>query len=182
MADDTNTENTDSSNGTETVDTESTGAEGTDEGAESSEELTVAELQVLNKKLFERAKKAEGFEKQSDGSWVKKAKPIVKPQAEQTQQTSSSPVDVDERILKAQGMAPELLKQLKDIAKLRGVSLIDAQTDDLFVAVKTKFDKDQAHNKASVGASRGSGAVKVRKTLATPGLTREEHMALVRGE
>jgi hypothetical protein len=37
-----------------------------------------AQLEAMKKqnaKLFERAKRAEGFEKQSDGSWVKKTKP-----------------------------------------------------------------------------------------------------------
>lgn len=39
----------------------------------------VKALKENNKKLFERAKKAEGFVKQPDGSWVKKAKPTDKP-------------------------------------------------------------------------------------------------------
>lgn len=47
---------------------------------------TPEEVQALkdqNKKLFERAKKAEGFEKNSEGQWIKKQKPsdtvITKP-------------------------------------------------------------------------------------------------------
>lgn len=69
--------NTDTSNGAEVVtdadldlDLES------EENKNLSEEDKVKKLTDTNKKLFERAKKAEGFEKQSDGTWIKKQKPV----------------------------------------------------------------------------------------------------------
>lgn len=97
-------------------------------------------------------------------------------------QTQASPsIDVDERILKANGMDDELLKQLKDVAKLRNISLIDAQKDDLFVAIKSRYEKEETSKKASVRSSRGSGSVEAKKTLQTPGLTKEEHKALLKG-
>jgi hypothetical protein len=102
--------------------------------------------------------------------------------AEATPAQTSPSVDVDERILLANGMPDELLKQLKDIARLRGLSLIDAQRDSLFVAVKSQYEKDETSKKASVRSSRGSGQVEQKKTLQTPGLTREEHKALAKGQ
>lgn len=176
MADDKTNENTDSQNGTEIADTESVGTDTESDAAPAETEVDVAKLQESNKRLFERAKKAE-----TDLKAFKQGNSQAQTQKPAQQTSSSSTVDVDERVLKAQGMAPELLKQLKDIATLRSTTLLDAQSDPLFVAVKSQFEKDQKHKAASVGASRGSGAVKVQKTLSTPGLTREEHMALVKG-
>lgn len=77
-----NNENANSQNGTENqdadkdldLDLES------EENKNLSEEDKVKKLTDTNKKLFERAKKAEGFEKQADGTWVKKQpKPDPKP-------------------------------------------------------------------------------------------------------
>lgn len=105
-------------------------------------------------------------------------KPTAAPAASTTQSSQASPLDVDERILKSQGVSPELMVQLKRIAAVEGVSLLDAQASPIFVAVKEKFEKDKKLKEASVGASRGSGSVKPKKTANTPGLTREEHMAM----
>ncbi len=183
MANDTNDENANSQNGADEVVTDTTGTDDNADDTQSGAEPTVAELLEKNKKLFERAKKAEGFEKQPDGSWVKKNKPQTAQNnnSQQSQQTSPSSVDVDERILKANGMPDELLSQLKDVAALRKISLIDAQKDPLFVAVKSQFEKEEKHKAASVGASRGSQGVQVKKTLNTPGLSRDEHRKLVQG-
>lgn len=145
----------------------------TDETVETTvettdEEVDTEQLQATNKKLFERAKKAEA---------ELKALKQVAPKAP-TQQTPS--VDVDERILKAQGMSDELLGELRVIAALRGVSVIDAQKDHLFVATKEKFDKDSKSKAASLGASRGSGQVQAKKSFTTPGLTAEEHRQMIK--
>jgi hypothetical protein len=123
-----------------------------------------------------RAEKAEAETKE-----LKRINSFSTPKAAETSTTQSSPsIDVDERILIANGMPDELLKQLKDVAKLRGLSLIDAQKDSLFVAVKNQYEKDENSKKASVRSSRGSANVQVQKTLNTPGLSREEHKALAR--
>jgi hypothetical protein len=42
---------------------------------DDEEDVDVEALKAQNKKLYERAKKAEGFTKQSDGSWVKTEQP-----------------------------------------------------------------------------------------------------------
>lgn len=98
-----------------------------------------------------------------------------------TNEQPSQALDVDERILQANGMPDELLSQLKDVAALRKVGLIEAQKDPLFVAAKGEFEKTEKSRAASMPPSRGSGSYKAPKTLSTPGLTKEEHKALVRG-
>ncbi len=96
-----------------------------------------------------------------------------KPQAPQT------PANVEETVLLANGMSEELLGELKAVAAVRKTSLIKAQADPIFVAVKEKFEKEQKQKDASLGASRGAGAVKAQKTFTTPGLSRDEHKAMI---
>ena len=85
MAESENNENLNSQNGAENegadndldLDLES------EENKNISEEDKVKKLTETNKRLFERVKKAEGFEKQADGTWVKK-QPKPKPEHLQT--------------------------------------------------------------------------------------------------
>lgn len=86
--------------------------------------------------------------------------------------------NVEETVLLANGMPEELLTQLKKVAAVSGTNLLKAQTDTIFVAIKEKFERDQKHEEASLPASRGAGQVKAQKGFNTPGLTREEHMAM----
>lgn len=137
-----------------------------EETLETEPEVDVAQLQATNKKLFERAKKAEEALK-----LAKQAKsPTAKP---------ASSNDIEETVLLANGMDEELLGQLKKVAQVQGVSLIKAQADPIFVAVKEKFEKDKKQSQASMGASRGSGQVKARPTFKTPGLTEAQHREMV---
>lgn len=154
-------ENVDSINDTEeTVQPEDSTE---DETLETEPEVDIAQLQATNKKLFERAKKAE-----ADLKALKSAKQPVK------QKQASSSVDVEETILLANGMDEELVEQLKKVAQVQGLSLIKAQNDPIFVAVKEKFEKDKKQEQASMGASRGSGQSKPRKDFKTPGLKEDE--------
>jgi uncharacterized protein YuzE len=154
----------------ETVTVEETGAE--EAVVESqSDDTTVTPDAELAKAKAEAAKYRRLFEKTQ-------AKPTVAtPKAPQT----ASPFNVEETVLLANGMNEDLMVELKAVAKVRGISLIKAQTDPIFVAVKEKFEKDKKRDDASLPASRNSGGVKARKTVSTPGLSREEHMALVKG-
>lgn len=136
------------------------------------EDGTIDEEKILetNKKLFARTKKAEADAKAAKNQSA--PAPVVPAPA------NPQAPNVEEVVLKAQGMAPELLSQLKDIATLRGTSLLDAQSDPLFVAVKSEFDKAEKSKAAAVGVSRGSGSQKVKPSLATPALSRDDHKAL----
>lgn len=88
------------------------------------------------------------------------------------------PVDVEETVLRANGMDVALLKELKDVAALRKVSLLEAQKDPLFVRAKEMFEKEQKSKDAGAGGSRGSGGKQSEKSAATPGLTAAEHKAI----
>lgn len=124
--------------------------------------VDVDQLQATNKKLYERAKKAEAELKAVKGT-----------------STPSQP-NIEETVLLATGMPEELLGDLKAIAAVRGVSLLKAQNDPLFIQIEEKFEKEQKHKEASVGAARGAGSVKPKVDFNTPGLTKEQHMNLVK--
>lgn len=98
-----------------------------------------------------------------------------------TQETSPQP-SVEETVLLAQGMSEDLIAELKLRAPKYGGSLIKAQADPLFVAVKEKLEKDTKDKEASLPASRGSGSPKPKKDFNTPGISREEHKAMVMKE
>lgn len=149
----------------ETVETPTETTETTEETIETPA-VDVEALQATNKKLFERTKKAEAELKLLRGTKLE-----VSPQS-----------NVEETVLLANGMSEELLDKLKVVAQINKVTLIKAQNDPIFVAVKEKFEKDQKQKDASLPASRGSGAVKPKKDFLTPGLTREEHKAMVIGQ
>lgn len=145
-----------------------------DDGVPMTPEGTVDVDKILetNKKLFERAKTAEAAVKAFKGSGMPAPKVVSTP--------SASPLDPVEAALLVNGMSEELLGELKKVAQVRGTSLLKAQSDPIFVAVKANLEKEKKTQDASLGASRSSGAVKPKKDLSSPGLTREEHMAMIK--
>lgn len=128
-----------------------------------------------------RAEKVETFARQAVAR-AKKAeeelKAFKKPKESTAQVASPQSSSVEETVLLATGMPEELLGELKAVASVRNVSLIKAQADPIFVAVKEKFERDQKQKDASMPASRGSGQAKPKITAATPGISREEHKRL----
>jgi hypothetical protein len=106
----------------------------------------------------------------------KTQKSQIKPK---TPQSVSPPLSVEETVLLANGMPEELLNELKAVAAVRKTTLLKTQTDPLFLGIKEKFEKDQKQEAASLGASRGSGAVKAKKDFTTPDLPREDHKKMV---
>lgn len=95
---------------------------------------------------------------------------------------AASTVDVDERILISQGLHPDLLKELKDIAAFKKISLIDAQKQPLYLSFKENFDKKNKSEQASVRGAKGSGERKVdlKDDPSEPGISREEHQRRVK--
>lgn len=124
----------------------------------------LAKLEEEKRHLLARAKKAEAQAK-------------AKRTDLETPDVPSSE-SVDERILKANGMPDELVKELKRVARFNEVDLISAQKDPMFLAIKEKFEKEQRDKEASLGASKGSGVGKPRKDFTTPNLTAEDHKRL----
>jgi hypothetical protein len=151
----------------EVQETVETPAEETKEETLETPEVDTAQLQATNKKLFERAKKAEAELKALKG-----ANQVAKP-------SQTSPQTIEETVLQAQGMPDELIESLRKVAQVEGIgSLIKAQTNPIFVAVKEKFERELKQKQASMPASRNSGATRPQKSLTTPGLSREEHRKL----
>lgn len=148
-----------------TEDTDDISADSFSDDNEQDVETLKAELEKernARQQLTARAKKAEEQLK------------ALKPKTESEAPKHDYP-DVDERILRANGMPDELLKELKAIAQVRGTDIINAQNDPLFKLVKENYEKELKVKEASVGASRGSGNAQVKKTPGTPGLSRDEH-------
>lgn len=181
MAEETKIETTDSPKGTEDTETVETETEEVEDpetieaDPAETDKQKIERLDVANKKLFARAKKAEGFVQDSDGNWIKKPKTEAAPT---TRTSTASTPTVEETVLLVNGMPEELLAELKVIAKVRNVSLVKAQKDPIFVAVKDKFEKDAKQRDAAVGSPRGSGGMKPKKDFNTPNLTREEHQKM----
>lgn len=102
-----------------------TNDESFDESANDPDERIKA-LEEQNKKLFARAKKAEGFVQNSDGEWVK-PEPKPEPQKVQNQKTiKQDPTpkvedsDIDAKILRAtKGYDDDAIDELRFIAERR---------------------------------------------------------------
>lgn len=132
-------------------------------GEDSADE--VEKLRELNKKLFERAKKAEAK--------LKAGTPPVK--APITNKPSASREQVQEEILRSQGLTDDLIAELKKVATLNETDLFTAQKDDVFIAIKEKREKQRKSEDARLGAARGVAKSVPKKTFSTPGLSDEEH-------
>ena len=115
--------------------------------------------------VLARAKKAE-YELKAF-----KSKPVAK-----VTSNAVSEVDIDSRVLKAQGMSDDLLSELKVIAQLRGKTMIECQTDPLFIALKANVEEEA--KRVKLPASRGSSSVKKTKDFNTPGLSEAEFKEL----
>lgn len=163
MEDETNDEIIDSTNDTEETEQPEQSTE--EETLETEDEVDIAQMQATNKRLFERAKKAEAELKALRGE----KRPV------QAKKPASQESSIEEVVLLANGMDEELLEQLKKISKVQGTSLLKTQADPIFVAVKEKFEKDRKEQQASLGASRGSGQIKPKLDFKSKGLTEEQH-------
>jgi hypothetical protein len=128
----------------------------------------------LKKAQAEAAKFRRLFEKTQKSQPQKET---LKPSINKNQVDLST---VQEQILRANGMPDELVKELKAVAKVRGIDMVTAQNDPIFVGIKSNYEKVDREKKASLGASHRSGTVEKKKSFNTPGLSKEEHKALWR--
>jgi len=143
---------------------------------ETTEEETVESLKAkLAEKDAQLEKEAEARRQltaRAKTAEAKAVKPIEKPQQ------INNGIDLatmEKTILKSQGMSDELLSELVALSKVRGKSLLDTQSDPIFIALKESKEKEEKSAKANLGASKGSGSVKKGKDFNTPNLTPEEH-------
>jgi hypothetical protein len=151
------------------VDTDDTSTDTFSDDNEQDVETLRAELEkerTARQQITARAKKAED-----------QLREFKKPRSESEAPRQDTP-DVDERILRANGMPDELLKELKAIATARGIDLISAQNDKLFKLAKEDFEREAKQKEASLGSSKGSGNSQAKKSISSPGLSKEEHKAM----
>lgn len=134
---------------------------------EDTEDVELLKEQLAKKDTFARQAVARAKKAEDENRLLKK------PKAAPVTQPASS--NVEETVLLANGMDEELLEQLKAVAQVRKVSLIKAQADPIFVAIKEKFEKDSKEKTATLPASRSSGALKPKKDFKSAGLTEAEH-------
>lgn len=122
---------------------------------------------TARQQLTARAKKAEAELK------TMKSQPV-----KATQHTNNlTSEEIEAKILKAQNVTEEEIAYLKKLAAFNGVSLLDAQSDDMFVSFKAKRDQELKSEKAKLGVSSRSGQYKQEKTFNTPGLSDADHKA-----
>jgi len=156
-------ENLNSENEAENQDTEEENLETTTD--EDSPE--VAALKDKNRQLFERAKKAEGFVKQEDGTWVKKPKPEVKTKPEDKPQPQPSKPIIDDdvidkkveekleqRELESLEISDELKQEVKTYAKAAGLTVKQVLKSDYYQFLKQKDEAKQKIDEASIGGKK----------------------------
>ena len=161
-------ETVDSSNDTEqTVETNEEVADTTSEDVEK--------LKELNRKLFVRAKTAEGFVLK-DGHWVKKAQP--KPEVKTNEVQPSNYVtksEYEEGLLRtSKGYSDEDISVLSVIAKGKGVSVLQAEQDPMFKLHLDSKAEAERKAKAQLPTSKGSTASGSQKEPET----RDEHLEM----
>lgn len=86
----------------------------------------------------------------------------------------------EEAILIAKGRNEDELDLLHTIAKGKGVSLLEAEKNPLFIAYEEKQAEEKKKEDARLGVSKSSTYSEEQSTFKKPGLTEEEHKALVR--
>lgn len=126
-------------------------------------EERMQKLEEQNKKLYERAKKAEGFVKLPDGSWVKKeTKTESAPKAELAREAAPKPSDIlkaDEFKLYRQGYTEE---EIDIIMRNGGMKILENDKSPIVLGLKASKEQRRAEEAASQ-ASTSSGVSDIEK-------------------
>lgn len=134
------------------------------QGESANDEHDVGWYKKQNNKLFERAKKAEGFEKQPDGSWVKVfKKPEAKPQVVQASQQKQPEVSLKDQYALLQAQVPaDDIDEVISYAKFKGISVTEALKSSVVKA--TLSEKAEMRKSAEVANTSGSKRTTVKVT------------------
>jgi hypothetical protein len=151
---DENIVNADTSNGEEELDLDL--SNDTEKDAKSNDDVET--LKEQNKKLFARAKKAEGFEFK-DGKWVK---PVVDKKPETKVEPSQELSAKDALLLAKANVDLEDVDEVIDFAKYRKITIAEALQNNTLRAILT----DSQEKRKTALATQTSGT---RKTT-TPSL------------
>lgn len=118
----------------------------TEDTAQLKEQL--AKKDELNKKLFERAKRAE-----SEAKALKAKATEIKPTNTQIPNEELQEI----RLIATKGLDEEDIQQVRILAKGKGVTLLEAVTDPMFDLYQKDKKERIRKEKAKLGASKGSG-------------------------
>jgi len=130
--------------------------------------------QAQNQRLFERAKKAEGFEKQPDGTWVKVSKKPVEKPVDSVQPPQDSLIDTL-AFIDAKVTNKEDVEMVKDYAKFKNISVIEALNSAVVKStLEDNFEKRQTASATNTGKTRtGKDSVSGESLLAKASKTGE---------
>jgi len=128
----------------EEVDTQEQSTSGDEETTDLAEELEKA--RKANSQILARAKRAEEEVRKFKSSNETKAQPNL-----------NNVLSREEAVLIARGYDDESLNQIQVIAKGKGISMLDAEKDPLFISYKEKMESEAKAEKAKLGVSKGSG-------------------------
>jgi uncharacterized protein YdbL (DUF1318 family) len=125
---------------------------------ETEDDISDNEVETLreqNKKLFARAKKAEGFVQDKDGNWVKPAtKPQPKPQAQPSEKQDGFDLE-DVAVLVQKVPVKEDRELVKDYANFKKISLEKALGETVIQAeLKDRAEKRQTAEATNTGTQR----------------------------
>lgn len=111
----------------------------------------------LNRQLFERAKKAEGFEKDGEGNWIKTVvKEAPKPKAKEA--TQSDGLDYGQKaFLKSSGIKKEEFEFVEKQIEESGIKDIEKLLDNGYFQSQLQAERDSAESRAATPKS-GEGA------------------------
>ncbi len=140
----------DDSTDDDSTDDDSTDDDSTDDDSTDDEPTELEKLKDQNIKLFERAKKAEGFVK-VDGDWVKKSKPATKKPKAKEATSELTPLDTI-ALMGAKVTNVDDINEVMDYAKLKNISVSDALKSNV---VKTILaDKVEERETANATATK----------------------------
>lgn len=115
-------------------------------------------VRETNKRLYARAKKAEGFILEGD-KWVKKPKPASEKKPEPTKPVADEATInrvLDKRELESLEISDSLKKEVEIYAKVQGISIKKALNSEYISFLKEKDEKKQKIDDASLGSGRKS--------------------------
>lgn len=129
----------------------------------------LTEYNSLNRQLFERAKKAEGFTKQSDGSWVKIEKEPAKKEKPSDKKTEDSALmeRIDTLALKSEGIKDDDEIELAHKIKAEtGKDMDEVLSLKYFKAELEALREDKANRQASSNVPSGGTTGSAKNTSA----------------
>ena len=140
----------------EDTELEKTNSETVIETENPAEEETIESLKTKNAQLFERAKKAEGFEKDGEGKWVKKPKTTESVKVEVKTENSTLTAK-DALLLNEHGVKSNQVETVEKFAKFNGITFSEALKDSTLKAIlATKTEEETSAAATAIKSPRGS--------------------------